>query len=77
MQKIFRKSKMLTRAAAEDKLHRIGPVELAIMEEMDGTEAKPDLWRQAMYEDMNAYYCKLANGREISVSIHDCDNISD
>ena len=68
---------MLARAEAEGKMYRIGPAELAIMEEMDGTEAKPDLWRQAMYEDMDAYYCKLANGREISVSIHDCDTVCD
>ena len=66
---------MLIRAANEGKLHRIGPNELAIMNEMDGTEAKPDLWRQALYGDMTAYYCKLKNGREISVSIHDCDTV--
>lgn len=74
MSKIFRKTKMLARLAAEGRTNQIDEKSLQIMECLDGHEAKPNLWQQTVYGETNAWYCTDNDGNQYPVNPIDCDD---
>ena len=77
MAKIFRKTKMLARITAEGKSNLLNTATLDFMDRLDGHACHPNLWRQTVYGETDAWYCTDSNGNQYPININDCDDVSD
>ena len=68
---VFSKDAMIGRLAVEGRLGQVTEEAMTIMSQLDGLEAVPNLWRQTVYGEDNAYYCVL-DGRQFPVNGRDC-----
>lgn len=75
MPKIFRKSKMLARIEHNGLSHMIDEATIKIMDSIDGKICQPNLWRQTVYGEVNAWYCTNDAGEQIPINPDDCEDI--
>ena len=75
MAKIFRKTKMLARVEAAGMSHMIDDQSRTIMDKLDGKICHPNLWRQTVYGEADAWYCTDDNGNQFPININDCDDV--
>lgn len=68
---VFKKDLMLKRLEAEGLMHKVGPVELGIMDNLDGQEVSTASFKR-MSIDAPVYACKGKDGKFYDVYEGDC-----
>lgn len=68
---VFKKELMLKRVEAEGMMNMVGPVELAIMDNLDGQEVSTSSWARRV-TDAPVYACKGKDGKFYDVYEGDC-----
>ena len=68
---VFKKELMLKRVEAEGMMHMVGPVELAMMDNLDGQEVFTSSWARQV-NGAPVYACKGKDGRVSDVYEGDC-----
>lgn len=68
---VFKKELMLKRIEAEGRMHMVGPVELAIMDNLDGQEVSTSSLARQVY-GAPVYACEGKDGKFYDVCEADC-----
>lgn len=74
---IFRKEKLIARLTAEGRMHLIDDEKMAVIDNIDGKTATPNIWKKSLYDDDDAYICTTDDGRQFAIKLTDCDDISE